>query len=823
MKNLYTFCQVAALLTLSAICTSVHADHLTPEEALRRAENSSVRRMPALQSDNARMSLAFTQYEYASQDAAVYVFHRPSGNGFMLLAADDNVGDLVLGYSDTSHFDPSNIPAGMQCLLAAYADYVSQARVSPKQRAVKEGRIDVSPIVQAQWSQSNPYNNYCPVVEGAGRCVTGCVATAMSQIMRFHRYPEQGQGSYTHTFKYKDTEYTTSADFGSTVYDWEHMTYTYNSTSTNEENSAVATLMHHCGVASRMKYDPYVSTTNALYAGVGWLKYFGYDRSMTFYKRAWFTDEEWDEIIYQQVVQGLPMMYEGYTSTYAGHEFVCDGYRAIDGYYHINWGWGGSSNGYYMLDGLTPGKTGSDAIGSKSGYNFEQAVLCNIRPDVGSELSVTFYLLSDLSTDKSRYDRNASSVITVNSSVISATLDDVTVDVALQCSGLAMGNDICDYIPLGKQTLEPTGGFGRLQVPTTKLPKGEFEVRYVYSIDGGNTWKPVYYDKRYEDCLHLVVTDTEVTVVGQGEDIKLDCFLEKTCPADASDKEFYPGHAYDISYIVKADEKWEGELACVVLNQDSKEIAVSAPEKVSLDDNSAPLIVFRVTLPEDMAEGQYFFALATVGEKVNTVCSGLSSFRVVTAVPEDAFALPTYKLTVDRGYLPAAVTNNRLEATNEADAGRYALLDVPDKNGEFYLYCVDSKMFIKSTAFSGTNAFIAKPDGTFKKTAIGTSGRFTIASTASGNYLQFGGSKQLVLDTWKTLDAGNQWTINEIGLFDATDVYNLLGWPLPSEEDAILIPSATTEPQRIFNLIGQPVTTPRHGLYIIGRKKTLIK
>ena len=325
----------------------------------------------------------------AGEGRAYYAFNRGEGSGYVIVAADDRAAASVLGYADSGTFSAERMPAAMRWWLDEYARQIENAATQPATAGrVEESlaqREDIAPLLTSQWGQDAPYNQLCPEY-GGELCPTGCLATAMAQIMRYHKWPEQGTGSHSYTWKVDGRNMgTLSADFSQSTYNWDAMTDTYGAESTGEQKDAVARLMYDVGVACDMQYNPLGSGATAS-AAVGALQqYFGYSRSVNLEYREYYTIDEWEELAYSSLAQGLPLLYGGTTSGNEGHAFVCDGYR--DGYFHINWGWEGVSNGYFLLSALNPDVQGTGGSGSGYGYNYYQDMM-SLRPAKADDVAV---------------------------------------------------------------------------------------------------------------------------------------------------------------------------------------------------------------------------------------------------------------------------------------------------------------------------------------------------------------------------------------------------------------------------------------------------
>lgn len=401
MKRTITSFGALALAT-----AALHGAPVTPQQALSIAtearqsvaSGSASHRAPG----NVSPVLALTAGTETAADYYVFNYGAASDAGYVIVAGEDKA-PAVLAYSDTGSFDPSNIPDGMNVLLDAYAQEMRYLRDHPwLQGGVRPSPRDreVKPLIKSLWNQNSPYNDLCPTyVDDDGQTqhsATGCVATSTSQIMYYYKWPKQGTGSYSFesTVNGGDDVVTMSANFGATTYDWDNMVdYVGEEGCTPVQGNALATLCYHVGVAVHMAYGSTSSSVD--YAAMEALRnHFGYSPDMRFLRRAGMTVEQWERTIDNELDNKRPVIYGGFTKT-GGHSFICDGYDKR-GYYHFNWGWGGKSNGYFLISALAPRSQG---IGSyEGGYNLGQSIVIGIRPDDGTatapEKSIEVYLES---------------------------------------------------------------------------------------------------------------------------------------------------------------------------------------------------------------------------------------------------------------------------------------------------------------------------------------------------------------------------------------------------------------------------------------------
>ena len=307
-------------------------------------------------------------YTYRSSNgmATAYVFN--FDGGFVIVAADD-CSSPILGYSDRGHFDYETAPDGLRFMLneishgietlveqggTAFGDIVCRWKNLEAYGVMHPDRNFpvVGPLVQLKWNQDSPYNMYAP-----GGCPTGCVATAMAQLMKYWEWPVTGTGEHSYIAMGYGEQY---ANFGATTYDWDNMIEVYTGSATQEQKVAVATLMYHCGVSVNMMYEPDGSGAYSPDVPIAINNYFSYSDQATHISKAGHTYDKWIALLKSNIDQQIPLYYSGQSSE-GGHAFVCDGYDNDD-LFHFNWGWGGSANGYFLIDGEHFDYSGSQAI-----------------------------------------------------------------------------------------------------------------------------------------------------------------------------------------------------------------------------------------------------------------------------------------------------------------------------------------------------------------------------------------------------------------------------------------------------------------------------
>ena len=336
--------------------------------------------------------------EITLSQQSYYVFPNANSKGFTIVSGDDRLPEIV-GYSSQGSYDENNLPEGFISFMKAYQNLYNKVNLGDaealknlaeikawrnKKNASAASTSAVAPLLgNIEWDQTSPYNNMCPRYDSVHVAATGCVATAMAQVMAYYKYPKQLKADipgYVNRWNGIPMEIPTiTREEG--VYDWDNMLPKYNkeANATQQQKDAVAKLMYHCGAAVQMNYGP---ESAASVSASKLAKYFGYDADLMMdLNRSTFSLDKWMQIIDTELAAGRPVLYGGQASD-GGHQFICDG-KDGEGLYHINWGWSGSQNGYFDLSLLNPEKGGTGSGSSTEGYNRLCSMTIGIAPDNG--------------------------------------------------------------------------------------------------------------------------------------------------------------------------------------------------------------------------------------------------------------------------------------------------------------------------------------------------------------------------------------------------------------------------------------------------------
>ena len=367
------------LLLAVLTTTTALADQVTAEQARGLAQTFVKNRLTA---NGRRLAPSATpQLRLDGQVSGLYVFNVAADGGFVIVSNDDATTP-ILGFSDSGAIDINNMPDNMRAWLQGYADEIAWLQKLPAQsrqsarnrtprRAGSHSTETIEPMVETMWGQGYPYNAVC------NGNVTGCVATAMAQVMNYHQWPESA----------------TLSGLGTTTFDWAHMKDVYRDDYTQAEIQAVAYLMRYCGQAVNMSYGPNLSTAY-ISAIPGALKNnFGYKETIQHKSRSLYSYDNWVDLIYNELKQGRPVIYGGQAID-GGHCFVCDGYLYDDendtDLFWINWGWNGSCDGFFALSALDPEDQGTGGSVSNSAYTTGHEAIVGIQKpeDSGTVLNV---------------------------------------------------------------------------------------------------------------------------------------------------------------------------------------------------------------------------------------------------------------------------------------------------------------------------------------------------------------------------------------------------------------------------------------------------
>lgn len=513
-KKLHLVYALMTMLLISWGGSSLHAEQLSPEAALQRAksasQNSGIKKSPM---DLGRYKLIHTSKNIKNAaEAYFYVFNNDRNNGFMIVSADDRVIP-VLGYSDNGSLDMEKLPPNMKYWLEEYGRQIQwmydhpDRYKSPYNSPSRSSDPDIEPMITTKWGQSTPFNNLCPQSPNDPeiRCVTGCVATAMAQIMYYHRWPEVCTGY----FDGRRYDWDNMLEEYKSEYSWENdeliITPKYNDT----QAFAVATLMRDCGISVNMDYSPSSSGASSSEVPKALKYYFGYDpNSINIINRDYYSVRESEELIIKELSQNRPVYFSG-RDGFSGHAFVLDGWSS-DGKAHINWGWYGSQDGYFAITALNPDDSGIG--GNDGGYNNEQRFIIGIqKPGESAEKSYPEFVCGgDFTFDGSNFTTSNGSF----NGFQNASGDIYTFH---YCLKLVDPNSGAEYIPEplfnNETTLQPNYYTYTIYnyFDYSSIPDGAYDVYPIYRINESDKWRIIRVPYGMRQYIKGTVTNGEAS------------------------------------------------------------------------------------------------------------------------------------------------------------------------------------------------------------------------------------------------------------------------------------------------------------------------
>lgn len=570
-----------------------------------------------------------------------YVFPFGENKGFAIVSGDDDMPEIV-GYADHGTYDANNMPAAMAAFLNNYRATI-EAMKQGNASAIKNiaeakalranntrATTAVSPLLgDIKWNQSEPYNNMCPKYDGTNLSATGCVATAMAQVMMYWKYPNELKADIQ-GYKTSTHELTVAGELKGQKYDWDNMLPTYtNNNYTQTQADAVAKLMLHCGKAVEMDYG---EESGAIVTPGRLAKYFGYDSDLMLdLMRSCFTLAEWTAIIDKELQAKRPILYSGIT-TNGGHQFVCDGSDG-NGLYHINWGWGGYQDGYFDITILNPGQGGIGAGNVTDGYNRNCNMIIGIQPDNGKvdepladvpSLIIEYYNSDEFTsgielTKATRNNTTEDFTIKIND-----CWDNIySTNIECLCGyGISDGKGGFKLISETENILMNGTRFGTILTINNRFsPNGTYTIYAIYSTDNGKTWKKCayYYMQPYvvkatATTLSLVKTQLtaeitsketqysgvegtfELSITNNGDDefiglINTYTSSTATCPDDAIANPYMtiPAHS-TVTREIGITPTTVGDMYVWIEDGESGEMLLNA-KKFNVEQSTAPSFV----------------------------------------------------------------------------------------------------------------------------------------------------------------------------------------------------------------------------------------
>lgn len=465
--------------------------------------NQSARKTgsPLLLAEESTPTLAGSSSSFLAgvEKESFYIFKK-EGRGFVILSADQRMPE-VLGYSNEGTLQTENIPDGLKTLLASYQIQAEQLENESanlqEETAIPEFVLpeEKKPLLNGiAWTQDYPYSNHCPE-SGGERTLAGCVTTAMSTLMAYYKYPEQGKGSVSYTWNGN----TLKGDFSSHFYEWDKIRDTYSYINygdsikdlfSPEESREVAKLCYDVALSIQTSFGTKVSNSyNTVQLGINaFINNFAYDSNLQVLYRNYFSRAEWLSILQQELAEDRPVFYRGGETTLSGHVFIADGYDK-DGLIHFDFGWGGVANGYYHIATISPDDVGAGATGG-TGFNIDQFMFVGLQPPAEDSRYQSHLILNKaLTASKTELTRSES--FSLSSTLVNKGTSFSGTYLAMLYDEAGNSYEVCSPVS-ASLNMDASRNFSLAgcQIPET-LPEGLYQLRIVAKDNKEKEWARV--------------------------------------------------------------------------------------------------------------------------------------------------------------------------------------------------------------------------------------------------------------------------------------------------------------------------------------------
>ena len=762
------------------------AGNITENEALQKAQ-AFLNKQQKVMKQGLRLAAKGSQLTPSETMAeSYYVFNIGQTDGFIIVSGDDRAPS-ILGYTDQGAFDTNNMPENMKTWLQSYSDQLEYLKAHPETeiaRVALDEHASVAPLVTSKWDQDDPYNRMCPIDPTTNeRSVTGCTATAMAQLLYYYKYPEKT----TKTIP----AYVTEARkikmdaIPVTTFDWANMKDEYSGKEDNAAINAVSTLMLVCGVVDNMDYSSSQSGAHTEPLCEIFQTYFDFDATTTHINRSDYLANAWNNIIYNEVANQRPVVYSGYSSG-GGHAFIIDGYDK-EGLFHVNWGWSGSNDGYYLLSILNPhNNSGSGASPSADGYSYYQDAMIGAKPNEGTVIEpqkprMTTYSIT--APQKTIQKSNGKFSFTVIGQLYNLTGSTCNFDMG---TGVFNKNNELLHAKYNiTYEFDTKYGLGsyNFQAEVPSLPDGHYIITLVSRKHGESEWQQNNDSKNY--YLSATISGETLTLREVAKDIEGTVEIvgiqevgnELTAKFNIKNK----GTLFnDVLYLMLDDKRLGG-----------RHFEVEEGENEILEMSFEPT----------EAGAKHLSLIYNYWELNDTKDQWIQKTAEVAAADLNIAEGKTHKLVFNNG----KVTN----ATSKIINSSTAQIQVKVNNSGQYDYNSNIKTYFLKEASNGyyyTKGEVTTPLNLEK-------GKTT---TMNINVEGLTDGKWRFILLYKTQGQYPTSFNNGYRIGDYTVV-------VPEVVDNIETITTEQVPTAIYNLNGQKVTLPQKGLYIINGKKVMMK
>lgn len=670
------------LLSLAAavVALGASAASLTPEQALARV-NTGAMKAPGV---NGSVLQLVESGEYEGLPT-YYIY---SSNDNALIISADDVAVPVLAVLDHPVTASTPMPPQLQWWLEGYGKEIAWAVANDYSVVRPMSRPDLSPVtpkkgmklktkdarndnveyasytaipamVKTQWNQDAPFNDLCPS-SNKGTAYTGCVATAMAQVMKFHNYPPKGKGTVSVTFN--NNTYT--MNLTNTSFDWDNMLDVYTSSATATQKTAVATLMKACGYSVDMDYGLDASGAQSSDVVAALTDCFSYDKAVNYQLRDYFDPDVWAEKVYNELASGRVVYYAGRGSD-GGHAFVCDGYQ--DEKFHFNWGWGGYYDGFFKLTSLVP--EGQGAGGNSDGFTLNQGAIFGIQRPVSGSVKANGWIAVYPGQMSPTCSGRTVTISVTGGGFYNLSGSDFSGSIGFSLTPQD-GGETKYYTAWSNQSFGNNRGFTSLPcaIPAS-VADGTYILRPACKALTSSEWENILVKWTDPDQVVVTISGNKVTATLQGgHDVPQEPAAKLAFSNASTSTGFYCGQEFKFSVTItnSGNLDYSKQLAAVIVDSDGYIRSTINYQQVDLPMGESKNFNFTGTIESDLTSGTYYLYI------VDSDLKGVQGYNIPLNGTVEA---PDYEITLTVNPEPlevgasasvqVEVVNNGEKALNE--------------------------------------------------------------------------------------------------------------------------------------------------------------
>ena len=691
MKRLFTF------VLIVFACFTASAERITELQALQKAQQF----MKSKQFTQGSAK-AMARSKTAVNHEAYYIFNADDG-GFVIVSGDDRT-ESILGYADSGEIDADNMPDNLRYWLKGYAEqirFLEQSDEKPASMATaRVSKPAIDPLIKTKWNQSKPYALMIPTFKNKSgqsyNSVTGCVATAFAQIMNYYQWPQSCPAIPGYTTK---TLEIYRPELQPTTFRWDLMKEKYKYNDTDEAADAVAELMLYVGQAIKTDYKDYASSASVDVSAMN--TYFDYSRNAQKVYRDDYSTGVWENIIYNELASKRPVCYSGYAGV--GHAFICDGYDG-NGLFHLNWGWGGVSDGFFILSLANPAEKGIGGGDGSGGFADGQCAVLMLQPAIYDKGDIPYfesYLKNFKTNSYNRSDVNSdfTDVSTAGCRVRGFLNSEPSTPFSIEL-GWALFKDGEMLALIDSTSVVIEDKLGSYDPPKTisfgaGLTDGVYRLVMMYHREGATDWIGV----TDQQCLYAEIADNTLTLRAaqqnvfytvnsidysgeMGQDTEVDVVMNITNTSDAMKE--------NACFWIEQDEDWV--LKCIGVGY--IEPGQTGNIRFSFIHDTPGTFNIRVTT-DDEGKNVMTTSEVTIFEVKKTTYNGLL-FACNTGTKEAKL--------IESNYSSSNLANVEVPAIVNVDGTDYPVTKI-DNNALSYVYTIKEIILPEGLLYIGRNAF----------------------------------------------------------------------------------------------------------------------